>query len=95
VALRRACGRRSPRPVRQERELLAVISFFCPFCKMPLKADAEQANHLIECVQCKLEVRVPPPPTVQVKPSAASLSPPDVAHAEPWPGTANEVARSG
>jgi hypothetical protein len=61
-----------------------MISFFCPFCKMPLKADAEQANHLIECVQCKLEVRVPPTPTVNLAPSAASPSPPDVVRTEPW-----------
>jgi len=61
-----------------------MISFFCPFCKIPLKADAEQANRLIECVQCKLEVRVPSPPTLNEAPSAARVSPSDVARAEPW-----------
>jgi hypothetical protein len=49
-----------------------MISFFCPYCKMPLKADAAQANQLIACVQCKLDVRVPAPPAPLPAPSAAT-----------------------
>jgi hypothetical protein len=48
-----------------------MISFFCPYCKMPLTADADRANLLIECVQCKLEVRVPPPTALAPKPATA------------------------
>jgi len=50
---------------------------------MPLKAEVEQANRLIECVQCKFEVRVPPSPTAQAAPTA-SPPPPTNARVEPW-----------
>ena len=58
-----------------------MISFFCPYCKMPLKAEVEQANLLIDCVQCKLEVRVPPPATA---PAAAIQPPQQVPQPESW-----------
>ncbi|HEV3006096.1 MAG TPA: hypothetical protein VGX78_16625 [Pirellulales bacterium] len=61
-----------------------MISFFCPYCKMPLKADELQANRLMDCVQCKLEVRVPAPPAVLPALSAAGTTQRQAARHEPW-----------
>lgn len=38
-----------------------MISFFCPFCKHVMKTPDESAGKLIDCDQCKLEIRVPQP----------------------------------
>jgi hypothetical protein len=75
---------RSPRRQRVESGSQAMISFFCPYCKMPLKADASQANHLMECVQCKLEVRVPAPPAAQAAPSASTTHRQAARHESWW-----------
>jgi hypothetical protein len=59
-----------------------MISCFCPFCKHVIKAPDETAGTLIDCEQCKLEIRVPKPaapPTVESTTAPTQPQPP-----HPW-----------